>query len=190
MQLASGNQYTVDTGGPMCIFIRPGGQRCLQVGLGVGAYPFQTFHFRSAIIIGSPFCSRTTRRVKIHAESQRRFKDPVSDNVRTGFTRVDHQLIDNSFLKLDLKLDHWTRGTTTSIRSKRLHYVRGVVATPSFLVSTWHAPFAKILMLPTRELTWVPSQALCVSDFCRRFRWKGWSQFCDNVYSTQCVLCN
>ena len=79
----------------------------------------------------------------------------ASPNHSTGLTS-------DSFTQLDSRLGHWTQGTTTSIRSKRPRYVRGVVATPSFLVSIWHAPFAKIPMLPIREFTWFPYRALCV----------------------------
>ena len=75
----------------MFFSVRSGCQRCLQVGLGMGAsFTLESSHLRSAIIIDYPFCmrSRTTRRVRIHAKSQRRFKDLVSDSVRTDFTQI------------------------------------------------------------------------------------------------------
>ena len=42
----------------------------------------------SLVVTDYPFCSRTTRRVRIHARLRRRFKDLVLDNARIEFIQV------------------------------------------------------------------------------------------------------
>ena len=85
--------------------IRPGGQRYLHLGLGLGAFfSLKSPRLRSALLIDCSFCSRTIRRVRIHAESRHRFKDPVSDSVRTDFIRITIVGL------LAIRLRSWVRG--------------------------------------------------------------------------------